>query len=317
MDPWIPPGITPALTLAPPRGGTGVSTGSAAINTLIVNTLATDNLNGLWITSGATQTAVRNLVSIDNDAAVRVDGDPNSFEGTLSLKVSDGCITAQGLSSPGLDTGCTASGTSTAAVTPLTTLSGALFGQLSSADAANSGAVDGTGSIDYSAIQDWSSFSASERHWGRAGHGGISARGRCASGDRCAIWDWSVTLSSVLADPLGNPPLSEMVKASHVLTHTWSVASAYACQSQLFTPNWDGTHCSSLFLDYAFETIVGIPTENGLCDVGDDCTLARNYGAYAGEGLPEQLTPDPLMPATTTVPGFGSAYVVRYKTNGH
>ena len=306
-------------------------------NAQIVNALCTNNRGGLTLVAGSERTLLHDLWLAENAAEdVRVEGNRSLFSGALALGSSVDCALAlmQPPIAPGITSSCTNADGSTAQISVDHILQtredlfddGVVAGWVRSSDPANQ-PLGADNLRAYTAIDDWFSFSARGRHWGkppsRPHFPNVEAFGRCVptgttTDPGCAIWDWRPTQAdSALRDPLGDDVvtrLAALVQPEHARTQVWSAQAASAC-AEIPGASFSGGLCSTRFLAHAFELRDGRDNDNGLCEPGEHCMLNRNRGAYPGHGADAPV--DPQQPnGPVNVPDFGDVTLRFYAENG-
>jgi len=173
--------------------------------------------------------------------------------------------------------GCTYGGATVNVVTGLA-MSSSLVGKLNSDDTSNTSDLSGAQLLVN--IVDWLRFDNAFRGWGASGAAfpATDNRGPCTSGS-CQIWDLSLKqgAGSVLLNRSGNGA-----------TANSAFINGAACPSPASgaTTVVDSLDSGArTFLANAFEIQNdGIGNDNGLCESGEACIYAPNFGAYQGSG---------------------------------
>jgi hypothetical protein len=194
------------------------------------------------------------------------------------------------------------------------TLAGHFVGKVTAPDAVNRSSSNPAGPI--SGVADWTRFVDPFRGWGVDSLDDFPApsnRGPCSFGHDCRMWDWSL---------VAGPPLLRDTATGWPLTaHTWVSATPPQSQADcdtlargsFFVPQGppDGNICHSVVFQGAIEVAGdGIGNDNGLCENGDTCMRALNFGSYQGHGA--------LIPFQVIVPYPGVRMViVEHELNGY
>lgn len=195
---------------------------------------------------------------------------------------------------------------------PWFTLAGPVLGD----EPANSS--DTAGAAARTAIVDWGSFAHDARGWAIDGgaeplnnstYPGPRFRGACTAPQAtCRIWDHDLSAADVyLKNRLPWPPTDARTTIPLVLTHTFAGATQPQC-GEIAGGTWDGAACTIAFLNHAQELSDG--NGNGLCESGETCVHAPNYGRYQGHG--ERL----LVQETVNAPPVTRVRLYRYAQNG-
>lgn len=177
--------------------------------------------------------------------------------------------------------------------------------------------ADTAGRATRTSIDDWIGFSHDARGWAiDAGNEpansntfpGPTFRGQCRTQEFCRIWDFDLSAADLsLSNRLPWPPTDASATIPLVLTHTFAGATQPQC-NDIVGATWDGTNCSVAFLNHAIELADG--NGNGLCESGETCLHAPNYGRYQGHGTLNLVDSD-----VTAAPLSGIA-LYRYAQNG-
>lgn len=173
-----------------------------------------------------------------------------------------------------------------------------------------------TGSSPYTAITSFTTFGAETRRYIRAGAGfpDYNARGPCTGTETCSILDLALKATDTLLRNRNALPTGD-----DVTTHNWFIANndpvdQAACEARVpgsvlvvGTPN----RCESVFLKHAWELLEdGIGDNDGFCESGETCEVARNIGGYQGHGA--------FVSAGAFTPGILTGItLVQRETNGY
>ncbi len=286
-----------------------MSDDGTAMNALVAN----NDSYGVYVSS-ANRVHFHNLGSDNNvswEVLMNITMD-DTFSGMLEVPdVATSCGSSSS-TNPGLQSGCTNQGTSTATDVTGSGSTG-LIGKLASDDTTNPS--DSNGSAAYGSITDWVGFDRPLRSWGVDGNPfpDPSNRGACKTGDNCRIWDFNLSSSDTTAS---RAVISAPADGNAAIVHTWYVASAtgQADCAKIAGATWDatGSTCTSTLLQNAIEVLDdGVGNDNGLCESGETCLVASNLGAYQGHG------------ALTSAGSIGAGgkvtnvTLMKYSTNGY
>jgi hypothetical protein len=132
----------------------------------------------------------------------------------------------------------------------------------------------------YASVTNWIDFDSPFRAWGPQGGAFPSSTnlGPCLAGDECEIWDWR------LANSGQNPVLNTSGNPA-ILNSNEPFTGASNCPAAV-----DGSYTVTdqqghTFLANAIEVVGdGLGNENGLCESGETCIYAPNFGSYQGQG---------------------------------
>jgi hypothetical protein len=304
------------------NGYDGVSLLHASDNTLWRVAAAGNTLNGIIASGDAQGPTERNQfadIAAPGNSVAGITFDHvsnNRVSGQLVVGATRTCSVLGG-NSPGLiDSTCTDSGAdgsytytgqaSDAVLRTGRSVLGTFVGGVVADDPEN--ASDYLGKALYSNISDWTHFSSPYRGWGRDGDLlANGTAGSCTDGEICRIWDWSLHSSdTVLRRAVGSSP--------RLLTHSWARSATPYLQAECDATHRgsiaSGNECVGIFLVGAIEREGdGIGNDDGLCESGETCIAAPNFGAYQGHGA--------LRDAGTVTVGSFSARLLEYEENGY
>jgi hypothetical protein len=130
----------------------------------------------------------------------------------------------------------------------------------------------------YLSSLDWVDFANPFRSFGMdstTGFSAASAQGMCSTGT-CGIWDFALSASSAgfIRNTSGNGTSSNGV-------FTQNSACPAAANGNLSVNN---PNTGAPYLLNAIEVLGSGGNDNGLCEAGETCIYAPNFGAYQGEG---------------------------------
>jgi hypothetical protein len=173
-----------------------------------------------------------------------------------------------------------------------------------------------SGNAGYDTVTDFLTFETDTRRFIRAGAAfpDYANRGPCRGAENCAILDVALKAADTLlrnrnALPTGND----------VVLQTWLIqnnapADQAACDARVpgsvFVPGAPN-HCDSYFLKHAWELLDdGAGDDDGFCESGEACEVARNIGGYQGHGA--------LVSAGAFTDGaFDNITLMQRQTNGY
>lgn len=264
-----------------------------------------------------------------SSASIRLENVMN-LKFTGALLVEGGCDLAGSNTSPGLDATCTKSGSSTATKITVNSPASALVGRVTSDSSNLSGGA--TGIAAQHDLMDWFNFQSPLRGFGVTGEPATSSadRGRCIPGANCQIWDFRIKASDTLV----------LNKSGDGTTNSGAFAAGVACPASVdgdsyrddlvqmtYSPGTiainnaaAGTACgsgdSACFNRYLVNAVEitgdDIGDEDGLCESGEACIYAPNFGAYQGDGA---LTGTCVFQNSATI-GVRDVKMYGYESNG-
>jgi hypothetical protein len=287
------------------NGAAGVHVSSSLYNTMGFITSFNNSVDGYTVTSTSDYNTIFQLISTNNgDKGLYLESADynkfsnivmvsntnyglyltgsgsywNSFQdnalfGTNSANTSNDCIWSGSTSNNEISSSCTSS---TANISRSLSLAGSLLGKLTTEDLANSSDLLGVSL--FSSILDFTNFDNAFRGWGRDGLAlaDPSNRGRCTSAS-CRIWDMSLKAGdSVLLN-----------KSNDGVSINAPFAPGGSCPPAVHGNKSviDSQTIPNTFLANAFELVDdGVGDEDGLCETGESCLYAPNFGAYQGSG---------------------------------
>jgi hypothetical protein len=236
-----------------------------------------------------------------------------------------------GIAYAGLSETCRPTGESTATLIEPVDLSSAFSNKLTSGDAAN--ASDTNGTVAFANTIDWRAFENDMRGWGVDGSTFPTSgnRGRCSSGT-CRIWDWSLAAAgSALLETSGagnavnSAPFAGGSACPAEAAGNRVLTSQEGCIRDYDDASGDNfllsqAGCAEIggiwfpaqtYLRSAVELVNDALGDNdGLCESGEACLYAPNFGAYQGHGTLATCSYDAAGGPITGVTMYG------YSTNG-
>jgi hypothetical protein len=185
------------------------------------------------------------------------------------------------------------------------TLAGHFVGKVTAPDAVNRSAANPAGPL--SGVTDWTRFVDRYRGWGIESPDvfpAASNRGRCFFGPDCRMWDWSLMVG---------PAWLKGDATGQFTAHPWFRATPPTSQADcdalvrgsFFIPQSapNVNLCQSVLVFGAIELAGdGIGNDNGLCEPGETCVIAPNFGSYQGHG--------PLGPLRVVEPVPGKPIII-------
>jgi len=145
-------------------------------------------------------------------------------------------------------------------------------GAIATDDPAN--AADAAGSAAHDSIDDWAHFGNAWRVWGPDARGATPSAG-CRTGT-CRIWDLR------LVDRPGNALLD---RTGDGLTPNPPFVPGAACPAPVGGDVAEHDANGNVFLTHAYEELDdSVGDDDALCESGETCVYAPNFGAYQGEG---------------------------------
>lgn len=195
-------------------------------------------------------------------------GEQVQFGGAMLLGPSPQAC-AVGSGTVGLNTRCESGATLVADVSLNQAFAGALRGD----DRLNES--DQSGARRFEEIADFTAFENPWRAWGEDGTA-LASVGRCRAGVTCRIWDYRLTRAS--ANPLRERNASGDAPGE-------PFAPGGPCPAAATGDATASDANGNTFLIRAYEPLDdGSGDDDGLCESGEACVYAPNFGVYQGEG---------------------------------
>jgi hypothetical protein len=246
---------------------------------------------------------VSQLALANNGSTLQLTNGTYKFTGNLLL--GNDCLVTNGTGL--VTTTCANNGTSDAVLRSSLTFASAFVAKVTADDAVNTS--DTAGAAAFNAITDWFGFSNVFRTWGRDGDAFPAATNRdaCNSTLTCRIWDWSLaTAGTVIRNTsldgmTQNPAFTanaacptdgdDFVDSATYTYDAMYLAGLDGLEATNNTPCTTGQTCKQRYLKAALEDLLdGEGDDDGLCESGETCTYAPNFGAYQGHGLRNPCT---------------------------
>jgi hypothetical protein len=269
----------------------------------LFNGLLMANVNNGVIESGTTTNNTLSQIvgyNVRGSSLLTLTGAGNKISGNVVISAGTACG-----ASGATDASCNAAGSSDFTRTSGVNLSGSFVAKALS-DSGNTGSVSAL----YQNVSDWYRFENFFRGWGRTGStfpNSDHAQACRTNNVSCAIWDWSLrSADSQIRDKSGNGSTANGAFTSgsacpaevhgdvRVQTVSFDTANASAY------PGWSngieltgngingcesGESCVQRYLTNAIEYLaVSTGDLDGLCESGEACLYAPNFGAYQGHG---------------------------------
>jgi hypothetical protein len=224
-----------------------------------------------------------------------INSNGNKFAGNLLIEGT--CGVDGGTTTPGLNSSCVGTGISAGLTTTRMGVAGAasLVGRISVEDTTNVSDTGGLGASSFPSLPetwDWIHFDQSSvgpfdlfKGWGLAAgtfpSGAQSGRWR-SNGGTSQIYDVSLRAAdTVLRNTTGDGQ-----------TQNAAITSAVTCPAWLSgnTVVTDANNTYTYLMNAVEIGADSIGNENGLCESGEACIAAPNFGAYQGDGNPMAQT---------------------------
>lgn len=190
------------------------------------------------------------------------------------------CVTT---STTGLDNGC---GSSAATLTQSASVLASIVGLVND----NANPQGATGTASYDTVTSFLTFGNDTRRYIRAGAAfpDYANRGPCRLTENCAILDVALLAADTLLRGRNAISTGDDVVVQNWYINNQAPADQPACEARLpgsvfvaGAPN----RCESTFLKHAWELLDdGSGDDDGLCESGEACEIARNIGGYQGHG---------------------------------
>jgi hypothetical protein len=274
--------------------------GNVFADSTFMNILYANSASRGFAAAGDRNTVI-NIAIGNTDSRIRSEGNHEYFSGQIRYG-STNTLCQIGAGTHGIDAACNPANASDFTLSTGLNFSTAITGRITADDANNQD--DSSGLAPLVSISDFFRFQNRFRGYAReaaAAHFDTTHRGLCSAGN-CRIWDMRLTAADVqLRGVLAVPGTNDM------FFHRWQAADNAACAAingavwqdtvcnqpgylsqttcQAAGGTWQTNLCSTRALRNATEIFNDARgNDNGLCESGEACMYAPNFGSYQGHG---------------------------------